>query len=870
MIGKGNHHAHGVKLAAYLMKGHPGERAELIEMRGFGPVSDLHDGFRIEHMRARDGTRAEKPFFHVQLRGAHGEGLTLTTAQQLEIADRCDKALGLAGQPRAASLHINRQTGDRHLHIGYSLVAEGEDGRLFVKKVGLYKNKLKRLSREIERDYGLKIVSSERNPGQARAADRKELEQSRRLDTDGPAIRAAILNCLEQSDGGKAFKAALDAQGLMLANGDRRDCFVVVDQAGGHHALNKALTGQTLAETRARLSDLDRSQLPGVTQAQALQAERHATPEQQQPPDREAAPPSLTRMYRGIGSNVWEAQSGDALFFSTDPARAAAFGQLHYVDVTAEELAKFERPHSKRILEAEPIAVNDWRTADPAIIARLRPLEAERHRAPETAQEARQQPEPQPDRETRAGAETAAQPPEKRRLGKTAAQINAAWTESRNASDPAAAFRQAIEDRGPILVYVAADQAKASERAKSFAKAVNRQNRPLREGFAVVDQRGTVTRIDERTTGDTRAEIEARLASIDRTKLLTVAEARDVMKEANKAAWRAERQAEREQARPASWIEKRIAECADQAQRAGAVTQQDAQGRTVSGAETLAERLRPEDERTHAARTVHGPDAFAARLEEAGIALARVTEANLPQLDALRRAEEIARMTAETNGEAYKGHRLADLKAGQLVAVTRSGDVYRINPDKLRGADIPAALPGVIEAREAFEIERADKTTLWDLKRAEIEAGRRQRTEARQLHRGAATAERAVHTAFETPASAVGKTLRKTGKLAKAVEKVFETAFGLLFGAFMAGPKDTQAQAEQKEKAATNEETLHARDYAAHVQAKEAEFDEQMHAQKTADQQQDLRSSQRSGRPATREANIGRGRDDDYERERER
>ena len=213
MIGKGNFHAHGVKLAAYLVAGHRGERAELIEMRGFGPVSDLREGFRIEHIRARDGTKADQPFFHVQFRGAHGEGLQLTLAQQLEIADRCDKALGLAGQPRAASLHINRQTGDAHLHLGYSLVAE--DGRLFVKKLGLYKNKLKRLSREIERDYGLKIVSSERQPGQAPAADRKELEQSRRLGTDGPAIRATILDALEKSDGGRAFKAALDAQGLM-------------------------------------------------------------------------------------------------------------------------------------------------------------------------------------------------------------------------------------------------------------------------------------------------------------------------------------------------------------------------------------------------------------------------------------------------------------------------------------------------------------------------------------------------------------------------------------------------------------------------------------------------------------------------------
>jgi hypothetical protein len=78
-------------------------------------------------------------------------------------------------------------------------------------------------------------------------------------------------------------------------------------------------------------------------------------------------------MYRGIGNNV--AERGRRCFFSTDPTRAATFGKLHYVDVIAGEMAKFERPHSERILGAEPIAVNDWRTADPEIIARLKPLE---------------------------------------------------------------------------------------------------------------------------------------------------------------------------------------------------------------------------------------------------------------------------------------------------------------------------------------------------------------------------------------------------------------------------------------------------------------------------------------------------------------
>jgi len=96
---------------------------------------------------------------------------------------------------------------------------------------------------------------------------------------DVRAVRNAIVDCLERTDNGKAFRAALDERGLMLANGDKRDCFVVIDPAGGHHALNKKLTGLTLAAMRARLGDLDRTQLPSVEQAKAMQQEKHPTPE---------------------------------------------------------------------------------------------------------------------------------------------------------------------------------------------------------------------------------------------------------------------------------------------------------------------------------------------------------------------------------------------------------------------------------------------------------------------------------------------------------------------------------------------------------------------------------------------------------------
>lgn len=449
MIAKGNLHGRGAKLASYLLTGENGEIAQLVEARGletFG--NDPVSAFATLQKIAEAHTRSTLPFFHTQTRAAPGEHLS--DAQWMEVADREEKRLGFKGQPRIVSYHIDPASGEKHMHVAWFRV-DLETMRAI--DPGLFKNHLKQLARDIERDFGLRQVGNGREAGdRARIADRDEVEESRRLGTDVRAIRTSILDSYEQSDSGKAFKAALEAKGLVLANGDRRDCFVVVDPEGGHHALTKKLTGQTLAATRERLADLDRSQLPSVDQAKTLQAERLQAQEAQK-----------------------------------QTHRQVALGQ---------------------------------------------------------------------GRETSARRERGSQAPEKPPLGRTAAHIHAAWTETRNPADLAAsakAFHQAIEDRGPILVYVTAEEARASQRAQSFAKAVGRQNRALKEGFAVVDERGTVTRIDPRVTGDLSREIERRLASIDRTKLSTVAEARDVMKKANRAAGADAR----EQTRLMSYVEAR-------------------------------------------------------------------------------------------------------------------------------------------------------------------------------------------------------------------------------------------------------------------------------------------------------------------------
>jgi hypothetical protein len=200
----------------------------------------------------------------------------LTRQQWIEVVGaRAERQLGFTGQPCAMSFHIDRATGARHLHLAWSRIAQRAGGRLCAIDPGLYKLKLKELSRTLEQELGLKIVSSARaTDAKTRAADRNEFEEARRLGTDLKNIRNTIFDCLHRADSDNALNAALDAAGLMLATGDRRDCFVVVDQAGGHHALNKKLTGLTLAQIRQRLGDLDRAQLPGVDQAKIRQRAR--------------------------------------------------------------------------------------------------------------------------------------------------------------------------------------------------------------------------------------------------------------------------------------------------------------------------------------------------------------------------------------------------------------------------------------------------------------------------------------------------------------------------------------------------------------------------------------------------------------------
>jgi len=272
MIAKGTTHNNGAKLADYMTTAKPGERAELWQLRGFAS-DDIKEAFRSVHVIAA-ATQCEKPLFHVQVRNPEGEALT--REQWERVADRIESKLGYSDQPRAIAFHRDEDTLHEHMHIAWSRI---DAESMTAQPLPFFKLRLKEVCRELEGELNLTPVRNERE-SPVMAPSRDQDEQARRLGVDVRKVRQTIRDCWERSDNGDSFRAALADEGLTLAKGDRRD-YIVIDHEGGMHALGKRVLGTTAAETRGRMADLDREQLPTVEQAReqlAMQREASALP----------------------------------------------------------------------------------------------------------------------------------------------------------------------------------------------------------------------------------------------------------------------------------------------------------------------------------------------------------------------------------------------------------------------------------------------------------------------------------------------------------------------------------------------------------------------------------------------------------------
>jgi len=259
MIAKGVTHRDGAILARYLVTGKDRERAELWELRGFA-CTGIVSAFRSVHVMAA-ATNCTAPFFHLSLRNRDEE--RLDRSQWEYAANSIERTLGLTDQPRAVAFHTSEDTGHSHMHIAWSRI---DQETLTAKPLPFFKLRLKQVCRDLEKRFGLTPVPNQREGSIRFAPTRAEDEQARRLQVDVHTTRETIRDFFDRSDCGWSFRDALAQEGFVLARGDRRD-FLVVDRAGGIHALGKRILGVSAAEIRNRLADLSADLLPTLEQA---------------------------------------------------------------------------------------------------------------------------------------------------------------------------------------------------------------------------------------------------------------------------------------------------------------------------------------------------------------------------------------------------------------------------------------------------------------------------------------------------------------------------------------------------------------------------------------------------------------------------
>ena len=448
MIIKGNRHSNGVKLARYMMTGKDGERAELGQLRGFAS-DNIVDAFRDVHNLA-DATKAKNPFFHVQVRLPEGE--RITRDQWEHTADRIQKRLGLEGQPRVTYFHIDEMTGEEHMHLALSLI---DEETLHAKAVPFFKMRLKALSRELENEFDITRVQNEREGPIKYAATKDEQQQAQRLGFDKDEIRNTIRACWDRCDNGRRFEAELAHEGLILAQGDQRN-LVVVDHAGGLHALGKRILDVNKKVMLERMADHDLNQLPSVEQARDFIRDISREHQQEKPDVLDALKQDLAEVNKLIASADPEQVKRARLKLEHDEAQEqiealnrATVGNVKRDMAEIDQLiVSYFARHNEHQEKPAPVwdrdrANNDWQ--DAVIDAAIEKEKIEGRFA-----------EPKP-RETRARQQGKEQPrPPAPELGKTQGEIRLA----RSLTDGPQGFANALEDRGFILARITPDDIK--------------------------------------------------------------------------------------------------------------------------------------------------------------------------------------------------------------------------------------------------------------------------------------------------------------------------------------------------------------------------------------------------------------------------
>jgi MobA/VirD2-like, nuclease domain len=250
------------------------EKVEIVKSNGLRgeTIRDM-----LEEMQAMSsGTACENFFYQINMNPRPGER---PTPEQWDRARKiAEKEHGLEGQPYFMVMHTKH--GREHPHFIYFRV-NLETGKTISDSYDARKNHA--IAREIERELGLQKVIGpyDREPGTPRperGPTRWEMYRGMKTDLDPRDVTAELTELRQQCDNGKAFQAALELRGYILAQGDRmvagERALMIIDPAGNDHHLPRRIKGMNSTQVNEFMSDMDRAALPTLDRAKAQYQER--------------------------------------------------------------------------------------------------------------------------------------------------------------------------------------------------------------------------------------------------------------------------------------------------------------------------------------------------------------------------------------------------------------------------------------------------------------------------------------------------------------------------------------------------------------------------------------------------------------------
>lgn len=280
MILKASQRANGGDLAIHLMNSFDNERVEIADLRG-AVADDLYGAF-AEFEAVAAGTRAEKYLYSLSINPSE----PLTRDQYLESIATIEDRLGLTGQPRAVVFHAKPdETGiaREHCHVVWSRI---DVDKMKAIHLSHDKRKLMDCAVQLAHRFGHELPPGLKAWEEKHGFKKDKLEPTlaEKAQQDDTGItpeerRVEITQAYEQADSAEAFRAALDAKGYVLANGDRRG-FVIVDRQCAVHSLTRYIKGHKAREIKQRLAGLEADDLPSVDQAKELVKDRAARQKQ--------------------------------------------------------------------------------------------------------------------------------------------------------------------------------------------------------------------------------------------------------------------------------------------------------------------------------------------------------------------------------------------------------------------------------------------------------------------------------------------------------------------------------------------------------------------------------------------------------------